>query len=266
MEPATAYCCSSNVQSSGFLSSRKPMKTGARNLRPPSLVSWVHSENFTSATRTGFHPMRFLGLGRAGKRIGVGFDLLQQLPDLLQQCLIETRARISNVSQLLLLVVQAKHQRAKVLARSFGVGVAADHAIDSPRDLDLLPVAAAALLVEAVRLFRDDAFESLLLCGIEKRNTVSGKMIGVTHDFIIGKNFAQYSLAIYKRHAPKIIAIEVQQVKGVIQDGQLATRAGLATVAAQPGALLHQAERRTALIVESDNLSVQDCVLCPYEF
>src|SRR5436190_18686145 len=42
-----------NVHSSGSLSSRSPRKTGARNFRPPSAVSWVHSENLISATRTG---------------------------------------------------------------------------------------------------------------------------------------------------------------------------------------------------------------------
>src|SRR5579864_3531021 len=58
---AITFTCSANVQSSGFLSSRNPMNTGARNFRPPSSVSWVHSENFTSATNTGFTQCAFLG-------------------------------------------------------------------------------------------------------------------------------------------------------------------------------------------------------------
>src|SRR5438045_2049501 len=41
------------VHSSGALSSRIPINTGARSLRPPSPVSCVHSENFISATRSG---------------------------------------------------------------------------------------------------------------------------------------------------------------------------------------------------------------------
>ena len=41
--------------------------------------------------------------------------------------------------------------------------------------------------------------------------------------------------------------------------GRSPRRRGLAAVAAKSGALLHQAERRAALLIERDNFAVEDC-------
>src|SRR4029079_10283853 len=120
-----------------------------------------------------FHPMSFLRLGWPGKWIAGGLEVLEDLRNLLQQCVIEAGAGIPHVDQLSLLVVQAQHEGAEILPCPFRIGIASDNAVNGLRDLDLLPIAAAAFLVTAVRLLGDDAFEPFFFGNVEKRLAVS---------------------------------------------------------------------------------------------
>ena len=70
---------------------------------------------------------------------------------------------------------------------------------------------------------------------------------------------ASSSLRFSRSAVHQVVAVEVEQVEGVVDDGNVVAGAPDAAAAcADSGALLHQAERGPALLVERDDLAVED--------
>src|SRR5258708_15894746 len=85
------------------------------------------------------------------------------------------------------------------------------------------------------------------------------------NDFAVFNAVLQQLLAFVERDAAQIQAIEVEQIERVVNDGHALSPLQAALARMEPGALLHQAERWTALFIERNDLSVKDGTLGFYE-
>src|SRR5437762_551866 len=150
-----------------------------------------------------------------------------------------------------------------MLTRTLRIGVAANHAIDSLRDLDLQPFRCAALLVATVAFLREDAFQALLFRDLEQCDPLLSRIMIRVADYFVGyQNFLEHTLALFECDAPEIVSIEIEQIEDVIKDGQVMAGRALTAMTANARALLHQAERRTALLVEHNHFAVENSILC----
>ena len=77
--------------------------------------------------------------------------------------------------------------------------------------------------------------------------------------------FLQQLLALLERDATQVEAIEVKQIERIIDDRNAFAPWQAALAGLESGPLLHQAERRAALFIERDDLSVEDGALGFYE-
>src|SRR5438552_10805988 len=87
-------------------------------------------------------------------------------------------------------------------------------------------------------------------------------MIRVADYFVGYQNLLQHTLALFECDAPEIVSVEVEQIEDVIKDGQVVACRALTAMTANARALLHQAERRTALLVEHNDFAVENSILC----
>src|SRR6185312_2749563 len=128
-----------------------------------------------------------------------------------------------------------------MLAAAFRIGIAAHHAIHSLRDFDLQPFAAAALFVTTAAPFGDDPFQAFLLRHIEKSFAIV-KMVGEANEFSWFKNAGENFFALLERNTAQVIAIHIEHIEKVIDDGNLRFSRHLPSMLADSGTLLHQAE------------------------
>src|SRR5438552_4111674 len=84
-------------------------------------------------------------------------------------------------------------------------------------------------------------------------------MIGIADWTSRDKNLCQDLLALFERDAPQVVAVDVDEIEDVVQHGDVAATADATSMLADAGALLHQAERCTALFVEGDNFAIKNC-------
>ena len=59
----------------------------------------------------------------------------------------------------------------------------------------------------------------------------------------------------------QVVAIEIDQVEGVVHDRNAFASRASRLAGLKSGALLHQAERRASLVIERDDLAVDDGAL-----
>ena len=84
-------------------------------------------------------------------------------------------------------------------------------------------------------------------------------MVGVANEVARRQDRGQQLLALLQLRLHQVVAVKVEQIEDVIHDGNIVARALDAVAArADSGALLHQAERGPALLVERDNLAVEN--------
>ena len=81
-----------------------------------------------------------------------------------------------------------------------------------------------------------------------------------SYDFVL-----QQLLALLERDAAQVESIEIEQIERVVDDRHTFAPWQAALARLESGALLHQAERRPALVIERDDLSVEDGALGFYE-
>ena len=74
----------------------------------------------------------------------------------------------------------------------------------------------------------------------------------------INDEASQQVFALLKRHAPQVEVVEVKKIEGIIDDGNALTSGKPRFSGTKSGALLHQAERRTPLVVKRDDLSIKN--------
>src|SRR5438105_3942993 len=84
-------------------------------------------------------------------------------------------------------------------------------------------------------------------------------MIGIADWTSRGKNLCQDLLALFERDAPQIVAVNVDEIEDVVQHRNVAAGIYATSMLTDAGALLHQAERCTALFVEGDNFAIKNC-------
>src|SRR2546421_6783768 len=71
----------------------------------------------------------------------------------------------------------------------------------------------------------------------------------------------QHSLAILQRNPAQVIAVDIDQVEDVIQDGNFSSGSHMPAMLPDTGSLLHEAERSPPLFIQSDDLTIQNRVL-----
>ena len=105
--------------------------------------------------RTGFQPGKRRLPGRDGvpilyyafdllyldgydlRRVGLGFEWMDPFVYFLQSFLVEAGADLAHVDEVSALVVESEDERSKILAATFRIGVAPDHALLALRDFNL---------------------------------------------------------------------------------------------------------------------------------
>src|SRR5258708_13247270 len=117
------------------------------------------------------------------------------------------------MNQLALLVIEPQYKRTEVSAAAFRFGVSADHAFDSPRDLDFLPFAAAALFVETSSLLGQNSFEAFLPRHFKERFTLFFVVIGIAQGITRDQNRPQLMLALSEGHSPPLLSLDIYQTK-----------------------------------------------------
>src|SRR6266496_4116613 len=125
------------------------------------------------------HPPQ--GIDFPEKRILGCLRFLQYLPNLAQRLLVEAASRLSYVNQPLLLVIEAKYDRTKVRAGPFRLRISADDTLDALADLDLEPLASAALLIATGTPLGDNALQSFVACDLKQRLAAFLVVVGVAY-------------------------------------------------------------------------------------
>src|SRR5580704_4149117 len=83
------------------------------------------------------------------------------------------------------------------------------------------------------------------------------EMLGVMNHGILRYDLRQSLLPLFERNLAKIVTVSVNQIEHVKCNVHIRTPRHPSPAAADAGALLHQTERRPALLVQRDNLAVE---------
>src|SRR5208282_763331 len=219
-----------------------------------SLVSPLRELDFRDEFRT--HKLNFaqsanLTIKRSLfrlKRLHAGKDFLERL-------LIEPSSNLPNVNQPPQFVVKPKHERPEIFAAALRIGVASDNALLTLRDFDLEPIARALFFVSAAAFLGDDAFQSALLCRFEKIKTFLGIVVGKLNYAALASDdpFLQQLLAFVKRDAAQVEAIKIEQIESVVDNRYAFAPWQTAIARMESGPLLHEAKRRSPLVIERDD-------------
>src|SRR5947207_14875479 len=129
----------------------------------------------------------------------------------------KTGARLPYVDQLSFLVVHPQNNGTKMLAGPLWFGVTTDHAIDGIGDFDLQPFACALLFITAVALLGQNPFEPLLF-GCRKQSLTLIEMLRQTQRAFRHSQSCQCLFALFQWQAAKIVSVEVNKIKSVIED------------------------------------------------
>src|SRR2546422_3852537 len=88
-------------------------------------------------------------------------------------------------------------------------------------------------------------------------------MIGIADWTSRGKNLCQDLLALFERDSPQIVAVDIDEIEYVVQHRNVAAGTYATSMFTDAGALLHQAERRSALFIEGDDFAIENCDVGP---
>src|SRR5437667_4785255 len=148
-----------------------------------------------------------------------------------------------------------------MLATPVRFGVASDDTLLTLGHLDLQPIARALLHVKAIALLREDSFQPAPRRYLKQLAALLWIVVRESHDAAIFKNGLQLFLAFLQANAAEVVAIQVQQVKSVVDHRNAFPSADAALARLISGALLHQAERWTSLLIERDDFSIENRAL-----
>src|SRR5258708_31814981 len=123
-------------------------------------------------------------------------------------------------------------------------------------NFDLQPFAAAAFFVIASAFFGDDAFQSLFVSHVEQGLAVFWVVVGVAERVAGQDQRFQFLLALLKRDAAPIVAIEIEQIERIVENGDVGILGVAMSAGAKSGALLHQAEGGATFAVERDCFAI----------
>src|SRR5712692_11552325 len=203
------------------------------------------------------------------ERVSFGFEWMDPFVDFLQSFLIKAGADLAHVDKVSALVVESEHQRSEILAAAFRIGVSADDALLALRNLDFQPIARTFFLISAVAFLGENAFQSALACHFKQLATLLGIVVGESNDFFTLEHRLQQFLALLQTHSAQIVAIEVEEIESVVEDRNSFAARQAALAGPESGALLHQAEGRTALLIDrkstrlnSSHSSISYAVFC----
>ena len=94
-------------------------------------------------------------------------------------------------------------------------------ALQAVCDLDLEPLAGATLLVNAVALFGQDAFQAFFARDFEQSFPLLFVMIGIADGIAGDYQRSQFLFALFERKPSQIVAIEIEQIECVIEHGHI---------------------------------------------
>src|SRR5262249_11734892 len=149
----------------------------------------------------------------------VGVDGFKFFPHGRERVVIETAARLTDVNQVPVLIIEAQHNRAEELAASLRLGVAGNHRFESVLDFHLEPFTAAAGFVKTVASFGEDAFQSLAAGYFEESLAVREEMVRKANG-VAGrdKQVCECGFAVLEGDAAKVVTVAVEEVEGVVKN------------------------------------------------
>src|SRR5258708_29740921 len=86
-------------------------------------------------------------------------------------------------------------------------------------------------------------------------------MIGIAEGVSRDENRSQFLLAFFQRKLAQIVAIDIEQIECVIEDGDIRVGSSTAAARTESRALLHKTGRGASLVVEGGDFAVEDCGL-----
>ena len=178
-----------------------------------------------------FQPVHAFGLEATGRIDHGGFLHLQRFQlreDAFQRGFVEPGADLAGVAQFATVtIMQAQQQCAERTARTFRIGVADDHEFLAMLALELDPVAAAPRHIRRAETFADQAFHLHLAGAVEQRIRGFVERLGEAQQRISlrAEDGRQRRAAFLHRHFAQVDAVEIRQIKQVIED--VATAPGL---------------------------------------
>ena len=170
---------------------------------------------------------------------------------------IETAADLAREPQTTLVVVDTEDERAQVPMRDAARLPASDDELLLRPVLDLEPgMRTTPRLVPARPPLGHDALEPLRLDRGEEGFALALDVPGVADERVVAQDGAQPDLAFVERDVEHRLAVEEEEVEDLVDDGHRDVAALL-----EAGPRLEQRERRSAGLVERDDLAVDDGLL-----
>src|SRR5579863_2802 len=83
-------------------------------------------------------------------------------------------------------------------------------------------------------------------------------MFGVANEFVGFDDFRESVFPILKRNAAQIVSVEINEIEQIIDNLDVSAAGDAASVLADTRALLHEAERGPALLIECDEFAIED--------
>ena len=163
------------------------------------------------------HVARDAELGVGGERRLLHAQRLHPFVQIIQRRLVEARADPGREAQRVVVVIADEQRAERRGPRPRPRTVAADDHLLRLRRLDLEPRGpTAARLVDAVHALGHDAFESEpCRRGVERLAAVHGVLDGPYH-VAGGQHAGEQVLALRERRSAHVVAVEIQQVEGVV--------------------------------------------------
>ena len=115
-------------------------------------------------------------------------------------------------------LVDAEDQGAEMLSPAARGGETGDHPLLGHLRLYLQPLpAAAADLVDALRLLGDDSLQPLCLGGLKKEDPILADMITKADFRGGGEDLFQHFFPPQQRETGEIVSLEVEEIEGIIE-------------------------------------------------
>ena len=177
-----------------------------------------------------------------------------------QVALVEAGADLARVHQQPALV-NTQQERAQADARAGRIGEAADDELLTVQALDLQPVPAAAVAVDAVGQLADHSLQALLASGAEERLAATLYVLAEAQVRGGGRRRQQsleHAFACDQRRRPQVVTIQVEQIESDV--GQRRAQGG--PLAVRGESLLEALETGAAVGQQGDDLAVEQRLPC----
>ncbi len=152
------------------------------------------------------------------ERASVNAQRLQTFPPLVAHAVGEARPGPAGVAKAQIVVIP-QNQRSHSPGTDIRWGIACDHQLLTVGTLDLEPIAGPTGPVWRLDPFRHDAFKPQVRSELQHLQSIDLEILGHAHHAVarkLCKQIGQRRLALGKRGAGDVIAVEMEEIEGVV--------------------------------------------------